>query len=267
MMRIRSDIGFARASRTARCAIRSGAIALLAATSTSMLSWRGQDVHGLPTAVEVVRRHIEAVGGLDAVLQVQSRYVWGTYEDLAHRRHGTIQIYAARPNKRVVKTSIRDVGTTVTGFDGTAGWVADPGKAPRSMVGSELAELRDESEFDIISPGRDSLLRSIVTLETAPFEGRPCYRLRVESKTRRTWSEYFDVATGLFAGSQVQHAAGKDSITVKFIVSDYRRVDGVRFPYQFVRRSAASEEIVKVEAVKNNSVSPSEFELPRRLRP
>jgi len=36
----------------------------------------------------------------------------------------------------------------------------------------------------------------------------------------------------LFAGSLAQHATDKGPLTVKFVVSDYRRVDGVLFPYR-----------------------------------
>ena len=133
------------------------------------------------------------------------------------------------------------------------------------LSGAELAQLRDESEFDI-TPGRDTVLRSMETMDVAEFEGRPCVRLRVVSTTQRSWFEYFDVATGLFAGRQSQHATPKGTITVTLVVSDYRRQDGVSFPYRLELRSAGSEEVVTVVRVENNSVAPSVFEVPHRLR-
>lgn len=219
----------------------------------------------LPSASEVIHRHVVASGGEEAVSRIQSRSVWARYEDVSRERRGTVMIFAARPNKRVVKIEYPDVGTEVTGFDGTTGWSSKPGSPPRLMSGAELAQLRDESEFDI-APGRDSLVSSMETVDVAQFEGRPCLRLRVVSPTHRIWFEYFDMATGLFAGRQSQHATPKGPITVTLVVSDYRRQDGVLFPYRLELRSAGSEEVVTVIRVEDNSVARSVFEVPHRLK-
>lgn len=220
----------------------------------------------LPSALEIIKRHINAVGGEEAVLRIRSRSVWARYEYPSRQLRGTVQIYAARPNKRIIKIEYPDVGTEVTGFDGTAGWSATPGTSSRLVSGPELAQLRDESEFDI-APGRDTVFRSIETLDASEFEGRPCYRLRIVSTTERTWFEYFDVATGLFAGSLSQHVTPRGPVSTKLIVSDYRPVDGVLFPYRFTFRTGGVEEIVTIVRVEHNTVAPSVFELPQRLRP
>jgi hypothetical protein len=218
-----------------------------------------------PRAGDVIRRHVEAIGGRGAVLKLHSRYVWARFELPARRLSGTLQIYAERPNKRLVKMEYPDLGTRVIGFDGDNGWVAEPGGKPVLVHGKELAQLRDESLFDF-DLHEDKDFKSIETAERTGFEGRQCYKLRLVSASLRESVEFYDTATGLFAGSIRRRETEKGPVTVKTAVSKYKVFDGVRLPTKITLRYAGTEEVITVMSVKHNRVDPSVFELPSRLR-
>lgn len=219
----------------------------------------------LPTARAVIRRHVAAVGGEDALRAVTSRYVWARYEIPARRLKGSLELYAARPNKRLLKIEYPELGTEVTGFDGRIGWSTKPGEPARPVEGADLALLRDQSVFDFdLHP--DSSFRSMTTVDSADFQGHRCYRLRLVSITGRDWLEYYDIQTGLFVGNMFRQETGKGPVTVMTVVSDYRPFDGVRLPTRLSIRSAYTEEIVTVVRVRNNQVDASVFDVPPKLR-
>jgi hypothetical protein len=219
----------------------------------------------LPSAREVIKRHVDAVGGAEALARVTSRYIWAGYEIPARHVRGSVEVFAARPNKRVIKLAYPEIGAEVTGFDGTRGWTVAASGTAKPVVGAQLFELRDQSVFDFDSHA-DSLFRAIETVEETEFDGRTCYRLRLISITQREWSEYYDRATGLFAGSFAPHDTEKGRVTVKTVVRDYAVFNGVRLPTRITLSTAGVDEVIRVRTVKTNTVSSSEFELPRSLR-
>ncbi|MFL5613411.1 MAG: hypothetical protein ACJ796_07125 [Gemmatimonadaceae bacterium] len=226
---------------------------------------RTHNIMLLPTGREVIERHVEAVGGQAALMNVKSRYVWARYEFPARRLRGTVELFTARPNRRVLKVEYPDMGTEITGFDGKVAWTSKPGEPVRLVEGADLAQLRDESIFDFdLHP--DSAFRSIETLDLVDFQGRRCYRVQLLSVTGRQWWEYYDVATGLFAGNLFRRQTSRGAITVMTVVSDYRAFDGVRFPTKLSIRAAGTEEVVTVVRVRVNQVDSSVFNAPRQLR-
>ncbi|HKW47091.1 MAG TPA: hypothetical protein VJN70_06585 [Gemmatimonadaceae bacterium] len=219
----------------------------------------------LPTAREVIQRHVAAIGGEAAVKAITSRYVWARYEYPARRLRGSLELYAARPNKRLLKIEYPDLGTEVTGFDGKIGWTSKPGEAARPVEGADLALLRDQSVFDFdLHP--DSSFRSMTTVDSTDFQGHRCYRLRLVSITGRQWLEYYDIVTGLFVGNMFRQETEQGPITVVTVVSDYRPFDGVRLPTRLSIRAAYVERIVTVVRVRDNQVDASVFDAPPKLR-
>ena len=219
---------------------------------------------GLPTGRAIVDRHIEAIGGRAAVLKHRSRYIWANLDLVGQRVRSTVHVYAARPNKRVLRVDHRDAGSTVTGFDGEIGWHKEPGKAAMLIRGRELAQLRDDSAYDLdLRDERD--IRLLETVGLVQWERRPRYKVRVVSVTGREWVEYFDAESGLFAGSEGRRVTDKGEVTLRTVVSAYRMYDGIRLPSQVSLRSAGVEQIIRIIGVRHDDVSASIFQPPSSL--
>jgi hypothetical protein len=219
----------------------------------------------LPEARTIIQRHIDAVGGRDAILRLRSRYVWARMVTPARGVSATMELYAARPNRRVVRVTRADVGAEVIGFDGQTAWRGEPGARPVRVVGRELVQLRDEAVYDTdLYESAD--FPSVETVERVAFERRPCYKLRVVSASQRESFEFFDAATGLFAGRIGQWETEQGPVTVKRVVSRYKTFDGVRIATQVSVRRPGLEDVITIAKVEHNRVPASVFERPASLR-
>ena len=214
----------------------------------------------LPSGREIVDRHVAAIGGRDALSKLSSREVWATFAIPGENVRGTIELFTARPGKRLLRVK-QDQGTTVTGFDGQRGWRKDPGKPAVALRGRELAQLRDDAayDFDLHDPADVAALQNVGIVR---WEGRDRYRVRVTSVTGREWHEYFDVANGLFAGSESRRETDKGQVTLRTVVGGYELYDGVRLPSVLRLRSAGVEQVIKVIRVRHNAVQSSVFAPP-----
>ncbi|MFH1689526.1 MAG: aspartyl protease family protein [Candidatus Eisenbacteria bacterium] len=172
---------------------------------------------------EVLSRHYEALGGLDALRAEESLHFEATFS--VSGLEGTVRHWEARPDRSRTEVDLV-VFSQTTGDNGTTAWEVDgngklrieqdPGALARREVGRRLAL------FEHLDPASDAFT---VTLSgTEQVDGADCYVVRVSSESDhvdRTW--YIDVADFLLRKSvdvrpdMQQHA----------VHSDYREVNGV----------------------------------------
>ena len=249
----------------ARVAPRATILVALMIASRTLGAQQSATDPRLPSGREVVERHVEAIGGRDALVKLASRHLWASYDIPGERVRGTIELFTARPNKRLLRVTPSGESAAVTGFDGEIGWRKDPGKPPVAIRGRELAQLRDDAayDFDLHEP-RD--FAALQNLGVVTWEGRERYRLKVTSTSGREWTEFFDVATGLFAGSESRRETDKGQVTLKTVVAAYGTYDGVKLPSRLSLRSGGVEQIVKLMSVRHNNVKQSMFVAPSGLK-
>jgi hypothetical protein len=76
-----------------------------------------------PTALEIVERFIQAVGGRDAWLKTKTQYAAGTLEVIGSDNKITVELYAKAPN---LGLTIMKMGNNIInsfGFDGEKAWI------------------------------------------------------------------------------------------------------------------------------------------------
>ena len=184
-----------------------------------------------PPVEEIVRRHIEAIGGTERWQKVQTLMVKGT------TAFGSFTWVWKQPN--MVRTEDREIGgagrTIVTAFDGTTAWTvngykespqprrlkpaAQSGWATRLVLRSDLLDLPKGSELKFL--GYDTVNGRIAYKLSLKREGRDEVRLWIDRESfllvqrarevMAPWGEEKDVVTPLL---------------------DYRQVDGVLIPHK-----------------------------------
>src|SRR5690606_36813013 len=132
---------------------------------------------------------------------------------------------------------------------------------PAVLEGKQLEEKRLDADFygDLNLEKRYS---SIQTVGRVEFNGRPCYKV---SLTRRGGGEdihYYDVDTGLRAGSEVTRETPLGSVSATIIESDYKRFGKVLYPTKVTNTAMNLSQILSILRVEFDTVDPSEFELP-----
>jgi hypothetical protein len=219
----------------------------------------------LPSGRSILDRHVAAIGGRAAVLGHKSTHAVGTLAMPSTGLTGALEMYGAHPNKTLLKISLGGVGDVLEGFDGTHGWSLSPMTGPMLLEGRQLEEKRFDSE--LYSELRsESRYTSVTTLEQVDFEGRPCYKVRLVRKSGGEDLEFYDVATGLKAGSITTRETQMGTVTGTTIESEYRKFGNLLQPTKVVSHIGGLEQVITISSIEYDRVPPSVFDLPLGIK-
>ena len=112
----------------------------------------------LPSARSIVDRHVEAIGGREAVLGHSSSHATGSMTVTGSGITGVLDIYGAKPDKSLIKINLGGIGDVLEGFDGVNGWSLSPMTGPMLTQGKELEEKKFRRRF-LQRPARGGTLR------------------------------------------------------------------------------------------------------------
>jgi hypothetical protein len=219
----------------------------------------------VPPGDSVIARFVAAVGGRAAHERLPGWCALGRFEVPSQGLEGTIRVYAAPPNLRLMKIEIPGIGTVRSGFDGRVGWSIHPATGAQLLRGRMLDQYRQEAEFLSLLRGDESI-DSVETLGIESFEGRPCHRVRVTTRAAESYTEYFDVETGLLTGTRRKIATPSGDIPSVTIIGDYRPVRAALMPMKLTQRMLGMEQIMIVDSVMVSGVDATVFELPKEIQ-
>lgn len=219
----------------------------------------------LPSARSIIDRHIKAIGGREAILSHSSTHATGTLSIPSAGMAGTIEIAAAKPNRSVLKITLAGVGDVQEGFDGTTAWTLSPMSGPMVLEGKQLDEKRFDADF-YAELHDDRRYESMTTVEQAMFEGRPCYKLRLVRKGGGEDIEYYDVATGLKAGSVTTRETPMGTVTGTTVETGYRKFGNVLQPSTIRQTVMGLQQVITVSTIEYDTVPDSAFDLPAPIK-
>ena len=219
----------------------------------------------LPAAQTIIDRHIEATGGRKVLEAVNSVNIKGSITIPANGMTGTIEVSAARPNKAILKTNLAGIGEILEGFDGTTAWSMSPMTGPMLATGAELEQKIFDSDFDR-GMGIAHKYESIKTTEKTTFEGRPVYRVELTKKGGPTDVEFYDVETGLKAGSVIERTNPMGTISATSAVSEYKKFGDLLQPTVLKQTVSGVQIVTTFTSIEFNKVEPAVFELPAAIK-
>jgi hypothetical protein len=219
----------------------------------------------LPPAKEVMARHIKAIGGREALLARSSSRATGKIEMPASGVAGTFELYAAKPDKTLIKISLPGVGEIQEGFDGTIGWSMNPLTGPTLVQGVQLEQRKLDSDF---YAGLDPEKRyeSIITVEQTTFDGRDCYKVRLVRKGGGEDFQFYDVKTGLRAGGIVTRETPMGPMTATSTESEYKPFGGVLQPTRLTNTAMNLQQVMTFQTFEYDKVDPAVFALPDPIK-
>ena len=217
----------------------------------------------LPAARDVIDRHIEAIGGRDAIQDHTSSYARGSIEVVGQGLVGTMEIFAAAPNHTLVIVDFPAVGVeSRTGYNGEVGWSIDPMTGERLLQGGELQQLVDEADYygDLHAPEK---FTSMETVDQVEFDGRPAYKLELVHTSGRHVLEYFDVETGRLIGVEGPQESLMGTMNAVTTLGEYQSFGDLMVPTSMYQDLGGLQTIrVTIEAVELDNVDPAVFALP-----
>jgi hypothetical protein len=219
----------------------------------------------LPSARSIIDRHIKAIGGRDAVMSHTSQHATGTFSVPAQGLVGTIEIFgAANPNRAALKVNVPGLGDIASGFDGSHGWSLSPLLGPMLQVGKELEQAKFDSDFygDLRDPKR---YRSMKTVEKTTFDKRDCYKVSLVRDGLEDF-DFYDVGTGLRAGSTNTRETPMGSVKTTSIEADYKKFGNLLLATTVVQQIMGVEQKITLATVEFDKVPPTAFDLPEPIK-
>ena len=203
---------------------------------------------GKPVVVEIVAKHLTAIGGLEINKKLRTRKMEGNLTIAAIGTPWKLTSIQKAPDKKHNLVEIPGIGVVTEACDGKVAWKKEPGKGIRQLEGRELVEKLQDARFygfiEMITEG------DLTYEHREKVNGERCYVLR---GAYRTYYVYIDEATHLVSMVRIPIRLENESTDFDLQLSDYREVDGVQFPFT-VAVSIGSKPVlsIKLDRVTHN---------------
>lgn len=199
------------------------------------------------TVKTVIDNYIKAIGGKDKVDAVKSVMI--TADATIQGTPVVMTTKNAAPNKSSLVVSVMGNVMQKVVFDGTTGYIEARGQKmpmPEAQINEAKNAAAPFSDMNYISGTLDRI---------EPIEGSNYYVIKMD-KTE----VFYDVKTGL-KYQEVKTAKGpQGEVKVPTIFSDYKKVNGVLFPYTIGQKMGPMDMKFVVKEIKvNEGVSDEDF--------
>ncbi len=213
----------------------------------------------LPSAADIFKKSVDAIGGEDAVRKHSAMRVKGKL-GVAGMQQGDMEILMLAPNRFLTTINMAGLGKMEQGFDGTVGWTKNPMMGTQLLEGRTLDELRRSSDFyKDIDPSK--LWKSATTKGVTTFINLPCYEVAVEGDMGNG-SLFYGVDDGLARGMRmtVDTPMGKVPTTTSMV--EYKDFDGLKIASKTEIEAMGAKQVMTVDSVDFTPVDPKLFDLP-----
>lgn len=219
------------------------------------------------TLDEIVKKAIDARGGIEKIKAVQSERITGRIS-FSQGIDGSLILELKRPHKLYSEITVEGQ-KVLRVYDGkSAGWTVNPfteNKEVVEMSAEELKGMPDESDGDgpLVDYKAKGAKVELVGKEEA--EGKPIYRLKITSKNGEVRFYLIDGATFLTTKWEGIRKVGDQDLPWECALSDYREVEGLKFPFKIDQGSPGTEykQTLMVDKIEvNPKVDESHFAKP-----
>ena len=226
------------------------------ASALLLLSASGIAHAQLPSVTEVYDKYAAAVGGRDAWAKVSDRSEKGTAEITFAGMSATYERYYSAPNKFRMIIDL-GMGKVEQGTDGTVVWSAQPDGSVARMPDADAAYVLEGNVTGnaFLDPTRFAKAAVVAQEE---FDGVPCYKVSITTKTGRERTDYFEVATGFRRGQVLMTPAGPQTAKL----SEYKAFEGKSVATKVVQSNGQGDIIINIASVVFTPTDPKLFELP-----
>ncbi|HEX8394779.1 MAG TPA: hypothetical protein VF665_20710 [Longimicrobium sp.] len=204
--------------------------ALALAGASVVLAAAPAGAQRLPTAEQVVARHLQAIGGRQALNAQQYRH---TRQELSWQGEGLTAIadvYQSREGNRfVMKMDAPNMGATSMGYDGQTRWSSDPVSGPRIRHDSVRGAALNQFDFE----WNMNFARAFQSMETVgrdTVNGESCIAVRMVAASGHQVVNCFADDDGLLIGATIRLLSSADPIEIRMTFSDYRVFSGIKMP-------------------------------------
>jgi photosynthetic reaction center cytochrome c subunit len=221
-----------------------------------------------PPATQILDKYIQALGGQEKLNGLKSFVATGTQGGYVQVKGGGVfEIFAKAPDKRTVRVTYPespDRGNQSRAFNGTMGWVTTPRAllGEYEVTGTELDGLHFDAELAF--PGQ---IKQVLTDLRVGFpdniDGKDVEVVQGRGPRGLLVTLYFDKNSGLLVREIRYGRTPIGRVPSQVDYSDYRAVDGIKFPFEYKFQWLDGRDTYKLTSVKVNApVDDSRFGKP-----
>jgi hypothetical protein len=165
----------------------------------------------------------------------------------------------------LMRVTIPGLGEMSQGYDGSHGWAVSPQTGPMLQVGKELDQTKLDADFygELRDPKKYTSLK---TIEKSVFDGRPCYKVSLVRIDGNEDFEFYDVETGLRAGSIATRETPMGNVTTTTVEADYKKFGNILQATTLVQKMIGVEQKLTLTGFEYDNVAPTVFELPAPIK-
>ena len=205
-----------------------------------------------PSGKEILAKHVEACGGMDAVKDMKSFVLEARVSMPAQGIVGNMVTHHVAPDKMLSKTTIPGLAVIEQGYDGKVAWSVDPMQGARILEGRELEQMRSaENRFGNFE--YEKLYDTIETVGAAVFAGQDAWKVRLVTREGAIETiAYYDRTTGLQVGMEATQSTPMGEMAVTSVLTEYEDFGPMKLPTRVVSKIAGMEQVLEVLSLELN---------------
>jgi len=219
------------------------------------------------TADDIVKKMVEARGGIDKIKAVQSERITGRVA-FPQGFEGALILELKRPHKLYSEITVQG-HKILRAYDGkSAGWVVDPfgeNKEVQPMPEEELRGMPDEADPDGPIVDYKAKGSQIEFAGKEDLDGKAVYHLKITDRHGEVRSYFLDASTFLTVKWTSLRKIDNQMLPWECALSDYREIGGLKFPFKIDQGSPGTDfrQTLTIEKVElNPSIEESHFAKP-----
>jgi outer membrane lipoprotein-sorting protein len=224
------------------------------------------------TAEEIVKKALDARGGVDKLKAVQSERITGRIS-FSRDVNGSFVVELKRPLKMHVEITI-DEQKVIRVYDGkSSGWMINPfagTKDIQPLSSEDLKNISEESDFDGPLMDYKAKGNQIELAGKENLDDKPVYRLKLTNKNGDVRFYFFDATSFLLLKWEGIHKTGDQELPWESFFSDFHEVQGLKYPFRIDQGSPGTDikQTLTTEKIEiNPQIDDSHFAKPQSAGP
>jgi predicted Zn-dependent peptidase len=209
------------------------------------------------TAEQILEKYIVAIGGREKFSAVQNRIT-----EMIGRVQGievNMTVYQKSPDllRQEVNAGLMN---QVIIYNGSQGIMKASGQEI-NITDQELEKLKYEATLSLLLNYEELGIKLKLT-DTPKVDGKDSYQVEMIFPGGTKWIQYYDKESGLKLKEEKNVTTPQGTFTQETLFSDYREVEGLKFPFKITQKMGAQSLQFEVSSIKINAgIDDGKFEI------
>jgi outer membrane lipoprotein-sorting protein len=195
------------------------------------------------TADEIVKKALDARGGIEKIKAVQSERITG-HISFSQGVEGSFVVELKRSQKMHVEISIEGQKIIRVHDGKSTGWMINPfaeNKEAQPLSSEDLKDISDESDFDGPLVDYKAKGNQIELAGQEKLDDLPVYRLKLTNKNGDIRFYFFDASSFLLLKWEGIRKTGDQELPWESFFSEFHEVQELKYPFRIDQGSPGTE--------------------------